>query len=132
MSPVMAQVRTATRLARLLRTVAADRDAWVSTEARVALPSGLRWAPAVVVETGQPPYDGVLEHPPLLAVETAPAAVERGEAVHGVTVWGVFDGAVRISRDGRTRRIGAQRPVTVPRARWLRASVAELLEAVQG
>jgi hypothetical protein len=126
---VTTQGRTAARLARMLRVVAGGREAWVSTQARVRLASGEIWAPDVVVGTGEPPHDGVMNGLPALIVETTPEAFARWEVVGGVTVWGVFDGAVRISRDGRTRRIAPHRIATVPRRTWLRVPVTDLLGA---
>src|SRR5688572_3634263 len=121
--------RTAARLARLLRVVTGERDAWVSTQVRVRMATGETWMPDVAVARGEPPLDGVLDVLPALVVETSPQAFARWEAVAGVTVWGVFGSTVRISRDGRTRRIAPHRVATVPRITWLRVPVDDLLAA---
>lgn len=119
----------ATRMARLLRRAADVKGAWVSTEAGVRTVSGAVWRPAVLVALGEVPYDGVVEEPPLLIVETDPALAERWYDAGARAVWSIeADAAVMMAR-GRRRRVARGKYLTIPGHPWLRLPAAELLRA---
>ena len=117
----------ASRIARLLRPAAVGKGAWVSTEAGVRQTGGAVLRPAVMVARGALPYDGIVDDPPLLVIETGPAQVARWYDACARAVWGsAGDTAVVLARGGR-RQVARTKHLTVPGHPWLRLPAAELL-----
>ena len=87
----------AARIARHLRPAAALISAWVSTEAGVRTTDGVL-RPAVMVATGEPPYDGVVTGGIVLIVELQPHLVGRWAGADVPEVWAPWGrGAVAIT-----------------------------------
>lgn len=103
----------AARIARLLRPGAHAAGGWVSCEAVVRTAAGALLDPAVVVVSGEPPYDGIVEDGVLLVVETDADLAARWDATAAGTVWAPSaDGAV-IVHGGISRRVAADGQLTV-------------------
>ena len=117
----------ATRIARLLRPAAQAKGAWVSTEAGVRQDGGSVLWPAVLVVLGEVPYDGIVDHPPLLVIETAATRVERWCDAGARAVWGTDGDAAVVMARGRRRRVPRGKHLTVPGHPQLRLPAAELL-----
>lgn len=119
----------ASRIARLLRPAAGAKGAWVSTEAGVRLATGTILRPAVLVALGQLPYDGIVDDPVLLVVETDPDRVARWYDAGARAVWGSDGNAGLVVARGSRRRVARGKHLTVPGHPWLRLPAAELLRA---
>ena len=117
----------ASRIARLLRPAAVAKGAWVSTEGGVRVAADTVLRPAVMVALGPLPYDGIVDDPPLLVVETDPDRVARWYDVGARAVWGRSTSqAVVLARGGR-RMVARDKHLTVPGHPWLRLPATELL-----
>ena len=126
---VQTQLPGAARVARLLRPAAERAGAWVSSEAAVRVAPGDVRAPAIVVATGEPPLDGVVDGVPLLIVELRRDHVGAWVGVPGAVVWGLGGDGVVTLRGGRVRAVGRDALLTVPGAPWLAVPATALLAA---
>ncbi|MPZ72777.1 MAG: hypothetical protein GEU74_06020 [Nitriliruptorales bacterium] len=132
MSPTIRRRRGAARLARVLRPAADAAGAWVSAEAAVRVIPDQIWEPAVIVSTADLPPDGVVDGPPLVAVELDGGAFDRWRHVPLATVWAVVDGRVAIVHDTRVTHVQPDAMMTVPGHDWLTLPATALLAAATG
>ena len=119
---------SATRIARQLRA-GGSAGTWVSTEAGVRTATGEVLRPAVLVATGEPPYDGIVADSVVLVVELDSQLAQRWRGARVGEVWAPCGGGAVCIRGAAARIVPAGDTLAADRDPSLTVPVALLCPA---